>query len=73
MKEAFKWIIILITTFIFLYAFVSSYNAESIDHLDYVIVIGVDTIENSDNFSILLNLQISLPFLKMHLLKIINQ
>lgn len=50
MKEAFKWIIILITTFIFLYAFVSSYNAESIDHLDYVIVIGVDTIENSDNF-----------------------
>lgn len=39
----------MITTFIFLYGFVSSYNAESIDHLDYVIVIGIDTMENSDN------------------------
>ena len=50
MKELFKWSIIIITTFIFLNGFVASYNAESIDHLDYVIVIGVDTIENSDNF-----------------------
>ena len=50
MKKALKWIIFLISILIFLYAFSSSYISESIDHLDYVIAIGVDSIENSDNF-----------------------
>ncbi len=50
MKKALKWIIFLISIFIFLYAFSSSYSSESIDHLDYVIAIGIDSIENSENF-----------------------
>ena len=49
MKQLFKWIIIIITAFIFLQGFAASYSAESIDHLDYVIAIGIDTIENSNN------------------------
>ena len=50
MKVALKWIIFLISILIFLYAFSSSYSSESIDHLDYIIAIGIDSVENSDNF-----------------------
>ncbi len=52
MKSIFKWGIIIIVAFIFLYAFSSSYTSRNIDHLDYVIAIGFDTVENSDDLEI---------------------
>lgn len=52
MKSALKWFIIIITVIIFLYAFSSSYYSQNIDHLDYVIALGIDKIPNSDNLSV---------------------
>ena len=52
MKSVLKWFIIIITVIIFLYAFSSSYYSQNIDHLDYVIALGVDRIPDSDNLSV---------------------
>ena len=52
MKSAIKWFIIIITIVIFLYAFSSSYYSQNIDHLDYVIALGIDKIPESDNLSV---------------------
>ena len=52
MKSALKWFIIIITIIIFLYAFSSSYYSQNIDHLDYVIALGIDKVPNSDNLSV---------------------
>ena len=52
MKSAIKWFIIIITIIIFLYAFSSSYYSQNIDHLDYVIALGIDKIPESDNLSV---------------------
>lgn len=52
MKKAVKWITIIITIIIFLYAFSSSYFSQNIDHLDYVIALGIDTVPDSDNLSV---------------------
>lgn len=49
MKSALKWIVIIITVIIFLYAFSSSYYSQNIDHLDYVIALGIDKVPESDN------------------------
>ena len=49
MKSALKWIVIIITVIIFLYAFSSSYYSQNIDHLDYVIALGIDKVPDSDN------------------------
>lgn len=57
MKAIFKWFVIIITIFIFLYAFSASYSTQNIDGLDYVIALGVDTLENSDA------IQVSFQFL----------
>lgn len=42
MKIIIKWSLICITILIFLYAFSSSYSAQNIDNLDYVIALGID-------------------------------
>jgi len=52
MKSALKWFVIIITIIIFLYAFSSSYYSQNIDHLDYVIALGIDKIPDSDNLSV---------------------
>ena len=52
MKSVLKWFIIIMTIIIFLYAFSSSYYSQNIDHLDYVIALGIDKIPNSDNLSV---------------------
>lgn len=52
MKKALKWIAIIITIVIFLYAFSSSYSSQNIDHLDYVIALGIDIVPDSDNLSV---------------------
>ena len=52
MKRAIKWIVIVITVLIFLYAFSSSYNSQNIDHLDYVIALCVDTVPDSDDLKV---------------------
>lgn len=52
MKNAIKWIIIIITVLIFLYAFSSSYNSQNIDHLDYVIALCVDTVPNNSDLKV---------------------
>lgn len=52
MKSVLKWFIIIITVIIFLYAFSSSYYSQNIDHLDYVIALGIDRIPDSDNLSV---------------------
>ena len=49
MKSILKWLIIIITVIIFLYAFSSSYYSQNIDHLDYVIALGIDKVPDSDN------------------------
>ena len=49
MKSALKWIAIIVTVIIFLYAFSSSYYSQNIDHLDYVIALGIDKVPDSDN------------------------
>ena len=52
MKVFIKWICIIITVLIFLYAFSSSYYSQNIDHLDYVIALGIDAVPNSDILSV---------------------
>ena len=52
MKSTLKWIIIITITIIFLYAFSASYSSQNIDHLAYVVAIGVDTIPDSNNLEI---------------------
>lgn len=52
MKSILKWIIVLTTALIFLYAFSASYNSQNIDHLDYVIAIAVDSIPDSNNLQV---------------------
>lgn len=52
MKLALKWIIIVTTSLIFLYAFSASYRSQNIDHLDYAIAIAVDSIPDSENLEI---------------------
>ena len=52
MKSTLKWIVIIITIIIFLYAFSSSYYSQNIDHLDYVIALGIDALPDSDNLSV---------------------
>ena len=52
MKSALKWFIIIITIIIFLYAFSSSYYSQNIDHLDYLIALGIDKVPDSDNISV---------------------
>lgn len=52
MKLAIKWIILVTTSLIFLYAFSASYRSQNIDHLDYAIAIAVDSIPESDNLEI---------------------
>ncbi len=52
MKSVLKWFIIIMTIIIFLYAFSSSYYSQNIDHLDYVIALGIDKLPNSDNLSV---------------------
>ena len=52
MKLALKWIIIIITSLIFLYAFSTSYRSQNIDQLDYAIAISVDSLPDSDNLEV---------------------
>ena len=52
MKLALKWIIILVTSLIFLYAFSASYRAQNIDQLDYAIAVSVDSLPDSDNLEV---------------------
>ena len=52
MKSVLKWFIIIMTIIIFLYAFSSSYYSQNIDHLDYVIALGIDKLPNSDSLSV---------------------
>ena len=52
MKLVIKWIILITTSLIFLYAFSASYRSQNIDHLDYAIAIGVDSMPDSDNLEI---------------------
>lgn len=52
MKSFIKWIITLSSILIFAYAFSSSYNSNNIDHLDYVIAIGIDSSPGSDNLQV---------------------
>ena len=52
MKSALKWIAIIITVIIFLYAFSSSYYSQNIDHLDYVIALGIDKVADNDNIAV---------------------
>ena len=52
MKSVLKWFIIIITVIIFLYAFSSSYSSQNIDHLDYLIALGIDKVPDSDNISV---------------------
>ena len=52
MKSALKWIVIIITVIIFLYAFSSSYYSQNIDHLDYVIALGIDKVADNDNIAV---------------------
>lgn len=52
MKASIKWVIIIITSLIFLYAFSASYNTQNVDHLDYVIALGIDSIPDNENLEI---------------------
>lgn len=52
MKLAIKWIIIITTSLIFLYAFSASYRSQNIDNLDYAIAIGVDSLPDSNSLEI---------------------
>lgn len=52
MKSIIKWIIIISTFLIFLYAFSTSCRSQNIDNLDYVIAIGIDAMPDSDNLEI---------------------
>ena len=52
MKLALKWIIILVISLIFLYAFSASYRSQNIDQLDYAIAVSVDSLPDSDNLEV---------------------
>lgn len=52
MKTTIKWMIIISTVLIFAYAFSSSYNSHNIDHLNYVIAIGIDKSPNENNLQV---------------------
>ena len=52
MKLALKWIFIITTSIIFLYAFSASYRSENIDQLDYAVAISVDNLPDSDNLEV---------------------
>ena len=52
MKLALKWIFIITTSIIFLYAFSASYRSENIDQLDYAVAISVDNLTDSDNLEV---------------------
>ncbi len=52
MKQLIKWIVFIITSLIFLYAFSDSYNLQNIDNLDYIIALGIDTIPDSSNLAV---------------------
>ena len=52
MKTALKWLIVIITSLIFLYAFSASYNSQNMDRLDYVIALGIDSIPETDNLAV---------------------
>lgn len=52
MKTTVKWFVIIYTSLIFLYAFSSSYKLQNIDNLDYVIALGIDSIQNSTNMAV---------------------
>lgn len=52
MNSIVKWLIIIFTVLIFAYAFSASYNSNNIDHLDYVIAIGIDKSPSSDNLQV---------------------
>ena len=52
MKNLVKWIVFIITSLIFLYAFSDSYNLQNIDNLDYIIALGIDTIPGSKNIAV---------------------
>lgn len=52
MRSLFKWILIIIIYFIFLYGFTASYNSQNIDHLDYVVAISVDDIPDNNNLEV---------------------
>ena len=52
MKLALKWIFIITTSIIFLYAFSASYRSQNIDQLDYAVAISVDNLPDSDNLEV---------------------
>lgn len=49
MKIIIKWSLLCITILIFLYVFSSSYSAQNIDNLDYVIALGVDSSDSEES------------------------
>ena len=51
-KTSLKIILIATVTLVFVFAFSSSYNSHNIDHLDYVIAIGIDKAPSEDNLQI---------------------
>lgn len=52
MKKMILIIFAICTCLIFFYAFSASYNSNNIDHLDYVIAIGVDTSDDEKNLQV---------------------
>lgn len=52
-KSILKWIIIIITIFIFIYAFSASYSSQNMDHLDYVVALGIDSSDNPDKIKVI--------------------
>ena len=51
-KRIFKWIIIIPTVLIFMYAFSPSYSLENIDNLNYVIAVIVDSAESPNMINV---------------------
>lgn len=51
-KRIFKWLIILPTVFIFMYAFSSSYSLNNIDNLNYVVALLIDAAENPNMINV---------------------
>ena len=51
-KTSLKIILIATVTLVFVFAFSSSYNSHNIDHLDYVIAIGIDKAPSENNLQI---------------------
>lgn len=56
-KKYLKFIFIVITCIIFIYAFSASYSSHSIDNLAYVIALGIDTSDDD-------NLKVTFQFVK---------